>query len=171
MNIAKAASALSKDSSKIGAIALAGDRIVSVGINGYPAGYDDNDHEGRYEKVIHAEINVILNYAGDAKDIDTLFIYGLAPCPECMKFMATLGINTVYFMLDNNIKSCNIWTKKHIESRSLHKNISFIEIVRRPDCKYSPTPNYIVELYENGRLIDGETEMAVVPRNRTQMVD
>ena len=63
------ASEKSKDpSTKIGAVLVRGDNIVSIGYNGFPRGINDsperlNNREEKYFYVVHAESNAILNAA------------------------------------------------------------------------------------------------------------
>lgn len=110
LRIAREASLLSKDpKAKIGAVALSKGRVVSIGVNGFPSGYDDADQEHKHDKVIHAEINAILNHGGNPKDIDTIYIYGLPPCSDCMKMMATIGVRYVAFHVDTAIRSHKEW--------------------------------------------------------------
>ena len=75
MAIAKLSSMRSKDpSTQVGACIVSHDnRILSIGYNGAPNGFDDNKfpwgREGdmlntKYAYVCHAEMNAILNYRG-----------------------------------------------------------------------------------------------------------
>ena len=79
MAIAKLSAMRSKDpSTQVGAcIVSENNRILSIGYNGAPNGYHDDDfpweREGdpldtKYMYVVHAERNAILNYRGSRKD-------------------------------------------------------------------------------------------------------
>lgn len=126
--IAKAVSELSKDTTKIGAVAVDSDnRILGVGFNGYPPGYDDADISDKYDKVIHAEMNAIFNSRSQRGDIRTMYIYGLPPCPDCMKHLAAFGIKNVVFQTNNDIKSSKEWVSKHKAKCHLH-NLKVIEL-------------------------------------------
>lgn len=98
IQIAKAISQESKDTkAKVGAVALSSTRrILGTGYNGYPPGYDDTDLTNKHEKVIHAEMNALINSRVVPGDVDTMVIYGLCPCADCMKMMAAYGVKTVY---------------------------------------------------------------------------
>lgn len=135
LRIAREASRLSKDpKAKIGAVALSKGRIVSVGVNGYPAGYDDTglamNEADKHAKVIHAEINALLNHAGRPHDIDTLYVYGLPPCVDCMKFMAAVGVKHVIFYADEEIRSAKEWLRDFKVASKLHAGkIKFSTVV------------------------------------------
>jgi dCMP deaminase len=93
----------------VGAIVVKDDRIISIGYNGMPAGWDNNcedeiwDKTGDYElktkpEVLHAETNAIAKLAkstesGDGAD---LFVTH-APCIECAKLIYQSGIRRVFY--------------------------------------------------------------------------
>ena len=97
MSIAKLSAMRSKDpSTQVGACIVSNDnRILSIGYNGAPNGFDDEKfpwaREGeslntKYPYVCHAELNAILNYRGSKKDLEDAKIYvDLFPCNECAK--------------------------------------------------------------------------------------
>ena len=123
MAIAKLSAMRSKDpSTQVGACIVSNDnRILSIGYNGAPNGYDDDifpwDREGqnletKYPYVCHAELNAILNYRGSKKDLENAKIYvDLFPCNECAKVIIQSGIKEVIYLSDkywnseNNIAS------------------------------------------------------------------
>ena len=93
----------------VGAIVVKDDRIISIGYNGMPAGWDNNcedkvwDKTGDYElktkpEVLHAESNAISKLARSSESGDgaTMFITH-APCMECSKLIYQSGIKKVYF--------------------------------------------------------------------------
>ena len=93
----------------VGAIVVKDDRIISIGYNGMPAGWDNNcedkvwDITGDYElktksEVLHAESNAISKLARSSESGDgaTMFITH-APCMECSKLIYQSGIKKVYF--------------------------------------------------------------------------
>ena len=105
MNIAKEVSSWSKDpSTKIGAVIVdEQNRIVSVGYNGFPRNVPDcNDYyenrELKYELIVHAEVNAILN-ANKSLDNCRIYVYPtlMHPnvCPNCAKTLAQTGIKEV----------------------------------------------------------------------------
>ncbi len=129
LGIAKAAAQLSKDDkAKIAAVALSKNRVVSIGVNGYPAGYDDSDKDHKHDKMVHAELNAIFNYGGNPKDIDTMYIYGLPPCVDCIKAMAAVGIRKIVFQINSNIRSRFEWLDEFNRAKRSHEVITFINI-------------------------------------------
>ena len=112
MAIAKLSSMRSKDpSTQVGACIVGHDnRILSIGYNGAPNGFDDTsfpwDREGdmlntKYAYVCHAEMNAILNYRGSRKDLENAKIYvHLFPCNECAKIIIQAGIKEVLYLSD-----------------------------------------------------------------------
>ena len=112
MSIAKLSSMRSKDpSTQVGACIVGHDnRILSIGYNGAPNGFDDKkfpwDREGsvldtKYAYVCHGEMNAILNYRGSRKDLENAKIYvDLFPCNECAKLIIQSGIKEVIYLCD-----------------------------------------------------------------------
>lgn len=123
MAIAKLSEMRSKDpSTQVGACIVSNDnRILSIGYNGAPNGFDDDRfpwaREGenlntKYPYVCHAELNAILNYRGSKKDLENSKIYvDLFPCNECAKIIIQAGVKQVIYLSDkykdaeNNIAS------------------------------------------------------------------
>ena len=112
MGIAKLSAMRSKDpSTQVGACIVGDDnRILSIGYNGTPNGYDDKmfpwDREGnpletKYFYVCHAEMNAILNYRGNRKELENAKVYvDLFPCNECAKIIIQSGIKEVIYLSD-----------------------------------------------------------------------
>lgn len=113
MGIAKLAAGRSKDpSTQVGAcIVDEENRILSIGYNGTPNGFDDNKfpwertgkskNETKYPYVCHAELNAILNYRGSRKDLLNSRIYvDLFPCNECAKAIVQSGIKEIVYLSD-----------------------------------------------------------------------
>ena len=104
MGIAKLSALRSKDpSTQVGACIVSDDnRILSIGYNGAPNGFNDDsfpwDREGnaldtKYLYVCHAELNAILNFRGNKRDLEGSKIYvALFPCNECAKAIIQSGI-------------------------------------------------------------------------------
>ena len=90
----------SKDpSSKFGAVIVdSRNSVVSVGYNGFAAGFKDkdkrlNDRQFKYRHVVHAECNAILNAR---TNLTGCKIYvQMCPCSNCMSSIVQAGINTV----------------------------------------------------------------------------
>ena len=126
MSIAKLSSMRSKDpNTQVGACIVASDnRILSIGYNGAPNGYsDDNfpwDREGtpletKYLFVCHAEMNAILNYRGSRKDLEGAKIYvDLFPCNECAKLIIQSGIKEVLYICDKYADTDGVKASKNL---------------------------------------------------------
>ena len=109
---------------KVGAIVVKDDRIISIGYNGTPSGwdnecevkeyvgeviggsifgYDYSDAGGSYKlitkpEVIHAEANAIAKLASSHESgKDSMMFVTHAPCLECAKLIHTAGIKTVFY--------------------------------------------------------------------------
>lgn len=95
----------------VGAIVVKDDRIISIGYNGMPSGWDNNcedeipDITGDNEftlktkpEVLHAETNAIAKLAksGNSSDGAVLFVTH-SPCLDCAKLIYQSGINSVYY--------------------------------------------------------------------------
>ncbi len=103
---------------KVGAVVVKDHRIISIGYNGMPSGWDNvcehvvdvspNDPRYNYnhfskelktkDEVIHAEANAILKLAkshdgGDGADLFCTH----APCIDCAKLIYGAGISNVYY--------------------------------------------------------------------------
>lgn len=118
----------------VGAIVVKDDRIISIGYNGMPAGWDNNcENIIGYERnqpvlktkpeVLHAETNAISKLArsGERGDGATMFITH-SPCLECAKLIYQSGITRVYYDKqyrdDQGIKfleQCNIHIEQFLE--------------------------------------------------------
>jgi len=104
LELAKTVSTWSKDpSTKVGAVLVTPDkRVVGMGFNGFPRGVADderlNERELKYEIVVHAEVNAILQAGHQAKGA-TLYCYPsfqLPPiCSRCAGVAIQAGIATI----------------------------------------------------------------------------
>ena len=124
MDIAEKTAELSTARKKrVGAVVVKDDRIISVGYNGTPSGWDNNceywkanegvhfdvpgedmDVYGEWHtkpEVLHAEANAITKLARSTESGEgaTLFCTHM-PCIECGKLIHQTGINTVYYQED-----------------------------------------------------------------------
>ena len=94
---------------KVGAIVVKDDRIISIGYNGMPAGWD-NDCENiiGYTKdgpvlktkpeVLHAETNAVSKLArSNESGMDASMFITHAPCLDCAKLIYQSGISSVYY--------------------------------------------------------------------------
>jgi len=94
----------------VGAIVVKDDRIISIGYNGMPSGWDNNCEEElkwpngeiRYLKskpeVLHAETNAIAKLARSTESgLGASLFVTHAPCLDCAKLVYQSGINSVYY--------------------------------------------------------------------------
>jgi dCMP deaminase len=94
---------------QVGAIVVKDDRIISIGYNGMPSGWDNTcENIVGYDKgqpvlktkpeCLHAETNAIAKLAKSTESGDgaTMFITH-APCIDCAKLVFQSGISSVYY--------------------------------------------------------------------------
>ena len=83
-------------------------RILSTGYNGFPQGCSDDEFpwnrdealgETKYQFVVHAELNAILNARGKSLSGSKVYV-GLFPCNECAKAIIQAGIREVIYLSD-----------------------------------------------------------------------
>lgn len=116
MGIAKLVSQRSKDpSTQVGAAIVTTDnRILSVGYNGTPIGFDDNEFpwgkndtnpmNNKYLYVVHSERNAILNFRGVLREMSQGKIYVTHfPCNECAKEIIQVGIKEVIYLNPHDV--------------------------------------------------------------------
>jgi len=93
----------------VGAIVVKDDRIISIGYNGMPAGWDNNCEDELHQpigrvnlvtkpEVLHAETNAIAKLAksNESGMGATMFITH-APCLDCAKLIYQSGIGSVLY--------------------------------------------------------------------------
>ena len=101
---------------KVGAIVVKDERIISIGYNGTPTGWDNECElpewsEGEFEpnleyrtkpEVIHAEENAIAKIARSSESSEGAALFCThVPCIECAKLIYKSGIKEVYFHDDS----------------------------------------------------------------------
>lgn len=94
---------------KVGAIVVKDDRIISIGYNGMPAGWDNDceygiDDAKGYDtgktkpEVLHAETNAIAKLAKSTESgANAIMFVTHSPCLECAKLIYQSGISCVYY--------------------------------------------------------------------------
>jgi dCMP deaminase len=93
----------------VGAIIVKDDRIISIGYNGMPSGWDNNCEDEIIDarwyvtlktkpEVLHAETNAIAKLAKSTESGlgATLFVTH-SPCLDCAKLVYQSGINSVFY--------------------------------------------------------------------------
>ena len=93
----------------VGAIIVKDDRIISIGYNGMPSGWDNNCENEvvifpkmlelkTKPEVLHAETNAIAKLArSNESGLGSTMFVTHAPCLDCAKLVYQSGINTVYY--------------------------------------------------------------------------
>jgi dCMP deaminase len=94
----------------VGAIVVKDDRIISIGYNGMPSGWDNNCEEEikwpnghiahliSKPEVLHAETNAIAKLARSTESgLGASLFVTHAPCLDCAKLVYQSGINSVYY--------------------------------------------------------------------------
>ena len=93
----------------VGAIVVKDDRIISIGYNGMPAGWDNNCEDEIFQQdgniglktkpeVLHAESNAIAKLAkSNESGLGADLFITHAPCIDCAKLIFQSGIKRVYF--------------------------------------------------------------------------
>jgi dCMP deaminase len=122
---------------KVGAIIVKDDRIISIGYNGMPAGWDNNceDEVADYfsdrmpittlktkPEVLHAEANAIgkLARSNESGEGATMFVT-CAPCMDCAKMIYASGIKEVFYAENyNNSSGLEFLMRCIISVRLLH---------------------------------------------------
>lgn len=93
---------------KVGAIIVKDSRVISIGYNGTPAGWDNNCEIERHDdvgisyvtkpEVIHAEANAVAKLAKSNESGDGAYMFIThSPCLECAKIIYTSGIKKVFY--------------------------------------------------------------------------
>jgi dCMP deaminase len=98
----------------VGAIVVKDDRIISIGYNGMPSGWDNNCEDvvtpslpylqgdgptlKTKPEVLHAETNAIAKLAKSTESgMDATLFVTHAPCLDCAKLVYQSGINSVFY--------------------------------------------------------------------------
>ena len=113
---------------QVGAIVVKDNRIISIGYNGTPSGWDNNcedENNKTKPEVIHAEANSIMKLASSNESgKGSVMFLTHAPCIDCAKLIYGSGITQVYYKhkyRDQSgvefLKKCNVivelYTNEH----------------------------------------------------------
>ena len=98
--MAAMAARLSKDpSTKVGALVVKDDLQLSVGYNGMPRGMPESpelwERPMKYEVVVHAELNAILNAPFDTRGSTVYCTH--QPCHRCLVHLINAGVARIVY--------------------------------------------------------------------------
>lgn len=142
MGVALLAAKRSKDpNTQVGACIVDKNNIIlSTGYNGLPIGCSDDEYswarEGddtKYQYVVHAELNTILNAEGKSLRGSRLYV-SLFPCNECAKAIIQSGIREVIYLSDKYANSPSTRTSRRmlvsagVSTRKLTPSLSSLTI-------------------------------------------
>ena len=114
---------------QVGAIVVKDDRIISIGYNGMPSGWD-NECEDTFHhhelgtcttvtkaEVLHAETNAIAKLAKSSESgLGATMFVTHAPCIDCAKLVYQSGIDTVYYKNDyRSTQGLEFLTKSNVD--------------------------------------------------------
>lgn len=118
MQHAQLVSTLSKDeSTKVGCVIVSPKKVIlSTGYNGFPRGVNDNVPERKtrptkYDYVVHAEANAILNAGRNGTDkLEGAILYvTMPPCTHCAGEIINAGIKEVIYLEPEEKKKIPGW--------------------------------------------------------------
>ena len=106
MQMAQLISSWSKDNStKVGCVIVSPEKeILSMGYNGFPRGVDDevparHERPTKYEFVVHAEENAILNAGRNGTRLSGGILYvTMPPCTRCAGSIIQAGIKEIIYL-------------------------------------------------------------------------
>lgn len=133
IDLAKHISQWSRDpSTKVGAVVAMGNRVISLGYNGFPRTLSDDediylDRERKYKRVVHAELNAILfarnNIAGS-----TLYNWPFMPCCACAGAIIQTGICRVVAPTHDSSRWMEDWGEAIRMFEESHVKLDFIDV-------------------------------------------
>jgi dCMP deaminase len=86
---------------QVGAIVVKDNRVISIGYNGMPSGWDNNCEDENFKtkpEVLHAETNAIAKLArSNETGLNATMFITHAPCLDCAKLIYQSGISNVYY--------------------------------------------------------------------------
>ncbi len=109
----------------VGCIAVKDNKIISIGYNGTPNGWDnvcEDENNKTLPEVLHAESNMLMKLArttGGAEGSSVFITH--SPCLECAKLIYQSGVKEVYYDIEYRndegikfLKKCGVEVKKII---------------------------------------------------------
>ena len=133
LNLAKAVAQWSKDpSTKVGAVITRGNRIISLGYNGFAAGVVDAperyvDRDFKLAAVLHAEVNAIM-YAREDLQNCTIYTWPMPPCSRCAAQIIQSGITRVV-SIDPTEEQKERWADSFEVAKQMYDDIGTSEML------------------------------------------
>ena len=94
---------------QVGCVVVKDNRIISIGYNGMPAGWNnicEDENNVTKPEVLHAETNAIAKLARTHESGEGAVVFVThAPCMDCAKLIYQTGISAVYYK--HNYKTDN----------------------------------------------------------------
>jgi len=89
-------------------------RVVAMGYNGFPRAVNDTperyaDRDQKYPRIVHAEMNAILNTGTPMALEDCVLYCSLPPCCECAKAIIQVGIYRVVLPRSTDAETAKRW--------------------------------------------------------------
>ena len=86
---------------QVGALVVKDNRVISIGYNGMPSGWDnvcEDENNKSKPEVLHAETNAIAKLArSNESGLGAAMFVTHAPCLDCAKLIFQSGISKVYY--------------------------------------------------------------------------
>lgn len=157
MGIAEKCAEMSKDpSTKTGAVLVLPGRIIAgTGYNGFARGMSDaeelyEDREVKYDRIIHCEMNAVLQAVGAGRDLQdaTLYTYPFLSCSRCAVHMIQAGIRS-FVTFPTKAEANSRW------SASFERTKSYIKEVKKADFRIiDPKTGRVLETQWGRAVID-----------------
>lgn len=132
---------------KVGCVIVKGNRIISIGYNGMPSGWDNECEElvkwpngdvrfmQTKAEVLHAETNAIAKLAKSSESGDNSTMYCThAPCIDCAKLIYQAGVSRVIYKYDYRnldgvefLKKCGVSTVKYEDKQRLYTDADYCD--------------------------------------------
>lgn len=146
--LAQHVSGWSKDpSTKVGAVLVRPDRTVaSLGYNGFPRGVEDApevlaDRPAKYARVVHAEVNAILQAGREAAGC-TLYVWppGDGPtCDRCGAVVVQAGVKRVVGVKKAGGSFSDRWSAANLTALEMYEQARVQVDMYEPRSLYDPT--------------------------------
>ncbi len=127
LQMAKLTSTWSKDpSTQCGAVITKGNRVISLGFNGFPKGTDDSpelyrNRDLKLKIVLHSEVNAIL-FANTDLEGCTIYVWPMPPCCGCASQIIQSGIKRVVSVF-SSLDLLDRWGDDFIIAKTMYAKV------------------------------------------------